>query len=244
MPVELQFRGIPTTWTAGENSENDRVLFPAVSQNGDKRLPRIDDPEETRKQFFKTELNEETARDFLNGVGVWAAVRDERDWRQTTNPRVRAMRIRGTSGHRRLSGRALVATVQSLQDEQKFFRELCKSRARLRAAFNPPPSLESSKGLKEWFALMADFWNTLPVHLEWRGKHPHAVIEAVTGRELLIALAWIDLFTGTECKVCQNCGIEYTRGGRKFCSWQCEHANTMRTYRMNLKDRKSREKPA
>ena len=45
----------------------------------------------------------------------------------------------------------------------------------------------------------------------------------------------IDLVTGAECKVCQKCGIEYSIGGRKFCSWQCEHANTMRNYRKRIK---------
>jgi hypothetical protein len=91
--------------------------------------------------------------------------------------------------------------------------------------------------------MMSDFANKLPVHMEWRGRHPHAVIQPITGRELLIALAWIDLVTGAECKVCNNsnCGIEYTRGGRKFCSWQCEHANTMRTYRINLEEKKKRK---
>jgi len=242
VPIELQFRGIPTTWTAGENSDNERVLFPAVSQNEKKRLPRVDDPEEIRKQFFKTEFDERSALEFLNAVGIWFAVEDWRDWQRTRDPRIKSMRVRAVSGHREFNGRAVVATVESLQHEQKYWRELLNNRRKLRAAFGPPPSAEVSQGKKEWFAMMSHFGNTMPVHLEWRGKHPHAVIQAITGRELLVALAWIDLVMGAECKVCQNpnCGIEYSRGGRKFCSWQCEHANTMRTYRMNLKESKKK----
>jgi len=237
LPVELQFRGIPTTWTAGENSDNQRVLFPSVSQNDKKRLPPIDDPEDIRKQFFRAEFDERSALEFLNTVGVWFAVEDWRDWEKTTNRRTKSMRVRATSGHRHFNGRAVVATVESLQHEQKYWRELRRNRNKLRAAFSPPPSGDGSQVKKEWFAVMSRYGNTLPVHLEWRGKHPHAVIEAITGRELLTALAWIDLVTGAECKVCQKCGTEYSRGGRKFCSWQCEHANTMRTYRQNLKEK-------
>ena len=239
LPVELQFRGIPTTWTPGENSDNERVLFPAVSQKSEMKLAPIADPEDIRKQFFKIdELDENSALDFLNGVGVWQGVEDPRDWQRTNNPRIRAMRIQGAFGHRYFRGRAVVATVESLRDDQKHWRELLRNRTKLRAAFSSPP-VNVSQGAKEWSAMMSTYGNTLPVHLEWRDKHPHAVIQPITGRELLTALAWIDLVTGAECKVCQNpnCGIEYSQGGRKFCSWQCEHANTMRTYRMNLKEK-------
>jgi hypothetical protein len=240
LPVELQFLGIPTTWTAEENSDGERVLFPAVSQRDERKFSRIADPEEIRKQFFKTELNEESALDFLNGVGVWWAVQDLRDWQRVTDRRIRAMRLRGAFGRREFTGRAVTATVESLRDEQKYWRELLRSRAKLRGAFGPPPSSDRSQGEKEWFVIMSDFGNTLPVHLEWRGKHPHAVIQPITGRELLAALAWIDLVAGAEYKVCQNpnCQIEYMHGGRKFCSWQCEHANTTRRYRKNLNARK------
>jgi hypothetical protein len=140
-----------------------------------------------------------------------------------------------------LNGRASIETLKSLQEEQKHWRELRRSHAKLRAAFAGGPSVGSAPYLKDKFAIESRFGNTLPVHLEWRGKHPHAVIQPVTGRELLIALAWLDLVTEAEGKICQNpkCRIEYTLGGRKFCSWQCEHANTMRTYRKNLKEKEA-----
>ena len=115
LPVELQFKGIHTTWTPGENSDNERVLFPAVSQKSEIKFARIAYLEDTRKEFFKIdELDEKSALDFLNGVGVWSAVEDPRDWQQTDSPRVRAMRIQGAFGHRQFRGRAMVATVESL----------------------------------------------------------------------------------------------------------------------------------
>jgi hypothetical protein len=77
--------------------------------------------------------------------------------------------------------------------------------------------------------------NTLPVHLEWRGKHPHAVIQPITGTELLTALAWMDIISGRESKPCQNCGNEYTGGGSKFCDALCERAHTKREYRKRVR---------
>jgi hypothetical protein len=138
-----------------------------------------------------------------------------------------------------LKGRALVSTVESLQHEQKYWRELIKNRAKLRAEFTAPPSVGST-GAPKHFALMSDFRNTLPVHLEWRGKHPYAVVQPITGIELLTALAWIDLITGARFKVCKKCGIEYTGGGPKFCGWRCEHANTVQAWRRRKRNETGR----
>jgi len=148
---------------------------------------------------------------------------------------VREMLLYGSFGHRWFNGRAEVETVESLRQEQEHWRGLLRNRTRLRGAFGPGPSGDSRPYDKDRFALESKFGNTLEVHMEWRGRVPYAVIQPVTGRELLVALAWIDLVTGAECKVCQKCGIEYSIGGRKFCSWQCEHANTMRNYRKRIK---------
>jgi hypothetical protein len=84
----------------------------------------------------------------------------------------------------------------------------------------------------------------LPTHLECKGS-PHAVIQPITGRELLIAMAWIDL-GGSDFQVCQNCGIPFTwPHKRKFCSdneWgrpsPCAHAVAQRMYRKRKADEK------
>jgi hypothetical protein len=247
LPIEIQFLAIPTRWTVREEKmSGERCLVPAVSQHAERRLSRVADPEEIRKQLFRMKIDEESACGFLNGVGVWSAIGDAQMIEAPDGSLlsgnapvgIREMRLSGAFGHRWLSGRASIETVESLQGGQKHWRELKRNSRKLRAAFAPQPA-SSTPHLKDMFALESQFGNTLPVHLEWRGKHPRAVIQPITGRELLIALAWIDLVTGAECKVCQNqnCGIEYTRGGSKFCSPQCEHANTIRTYRMNLKEK-------
>jgi len=153
------------------------------------------------------------------------------------------MRLLGGFGHRYLNHWASIEGVDELRQEQKHWRELCRNRRKLREIFGPGPSGDDVPGHKEFFAVESQFGNTLPVHLEWHGKHARAIIQPLTGREILIALAWVDLVSGAECKVCQNrnCGIEYTYGGRKFCSPQCEHANTVRTWRINKKLREQEE---
>jgi hypothetical protein len=252
LPIDLQFSAVPTRWTAREEKlSGERCLVPAVSQHVERRLSRIADPEDIRKQLFRMEIEEKSALDFLNGVGVWSAIGDAA---LVNGPNgsllsgnvpvgIQEMRLSGAFGHRWLDSFASIETIESLRREREHWRELKRNRRKLRAAFAPGPARDSAPYLKDRFALESRFGNTLQVHLEWRSKHPRAVIQPVTGRELLIALAWIDLVTGAECRVCQNekCGVEYTRGGRKFCSWQCEHANTMRTYRMSLKEKAAKK---
>ncbi|MDR3742169.1 MAG: hypothetical protein P4L40_24385 [Terracidiphilus sp.] len=227
LPVELQFRAIHTAWTAGETSDGQRALFPAVNQNEKIRLAKVRDPEDIRNQFFKMKDDEESALEFLDSVGVWFAVSDMRGrMDEIVDPRVRAMRFQGAFGHRYFNGRAGVVSVEYLVSERNYWRGLCRDREKLRAAFGAAPT----DG--DWFTLMS---NTLPVHLEWRGKHPHAVIQPITGTELLTALAWMDIISGRESKPCQNCGNEYTGGGSKFCDALCERAHTKREYRRRVK---------
>jgi hypothetical protein len=227
LPVELQFRAIHTTWTPGETGDGQRALFPAVSQNDKRRLAKVRDPEEIRNQFFKMKDDEDSALEFLDSVGVWLAVSDMRGQMDgTVAPRVRETRFQGAFGHRYFNGRAQVISVEYLVSERNYWRELCRHRKKLRAAFGPAPT----DG--DWFTLMS---NTLPVHLEWRDNHPHAVIQPITGSELLTALAWMDIISGRECKTCQNCGNEYTGDGTKFCDVLCERANTKRAYRHRVR---------
>ena len=139
---------------------------------------------------------------------------------------VRAARFQGKFGHRYFKGKAQVVSVEYLVGARYYWRELCRDHEKLRAEFGPGPN----QG--DWFTLTS---NTLPVHLEWRDNHPHAVIQPITGMELLTALAWMDVISERECKTCQNCGHDYTGEGSKFCDALCERANTKRAYRRRIK---------
>lgn len=226
--VELRFMGIPTRWTVRHDEMHDeQVLFPSVNQRIGRGLAPIRDPWEIRNQFLKMKPDEKSAVDFLNQVGVWDADADPLA--------VRGERlIAGAFGHRYFMGYARPTTVEELCQEQKRWSALRQSLAKLRAEFGPPPSSGTARPVDQYaFALQSHFQNTLSVHLELKGKYPRAVIQPITGRELLTALAWLDIVRDAKVKVCanRNCGIEYTVGGRKFCEPKCEHANTTRTYR-------------
>src|SRR4051812_34298279 len=76
-PTELRFFAIPTRWTGRDDAASDEQDFvPAVSQHVERRLSRVADPEDIRKQLFRMDIAEEAALDFLNGVGVWDALED------------------------------------------------------------------------------------------------------------------------------------------------------------------------
>jgi hypothetical protein len=137
-------------------------------------------------------------------------------------------------------GRALPITVEELCQERAHWRALLRNPAKLRAEFGPLPSANIRPFDKEAFAMKSRFGNTLPVHLEFRGRYPRAVIQPITGRELLIALAWLDLVREAQFKICRKCGIEYTVGGTKFCDWKCEHASTVARWRKKRKSKRNR----
>jgi hypothetical protein len=216
-----------------------------VSQSLELKPSKVRDPEDIRKQFFRTQFDtEETALEFLNGVGVWDAVEDRsisigKDgiMRSGGSPvGIREMQLPVAIGHRLLFGRALTITLGDLRREQAFWRSILRSPAKLRAAYARTPPTDSVPARKSAFAFQSAFGNTLPVHMEWERRTPCAVIQPVTGREMLIALAWLDLVSSSECRICQKCDIEYTHGGSRYCSVQCERANTMRNYRLRRKE--------
>jgi hypothetical protein len=219
-----------------------------VNQHVDRRLASVPDPEGIRRRFFRMSMDENSVQEFLNEVGVWSTAEGQ----HTTDENGRLMRddipvgvpemlLQGAFGHRWVWGRALPETVESMRAEQRHWRELMHSRAKLRKALAAAPPGNAMPTRKAAFALEAHFGNTLPVHLERRAEHTHAVVQPITGRELLIALAWLDLLDGAPCKVCQNCGVDYTRGGSKYCDSKCENARRQRKYRAGVKAKRTTE---
>jgi hypothetical protein len=243
--VELRFLGIQTRWVTREE-DGKRYLVPLVNQMLERRNERIADPDDIRRRFFKMKNDEKSAVEFLNSVGVWSVEEGNITvWSDGTlrNGRVvvgeKGSYLVGAFGHRFIqSGRALPWDLESLCRQRDRWRSTMHNNSvKLRKLFRP--LLGGSLEEAYIFATNAKFGNTLPVHLEWQGKHARAVIQPITCEELLKALAWRDLVTAAKVKVCQNvnCAIEYTKGGSKFCTKECEHANTTRTYRTRLKER-------
>jgi hypothetical protein len=113
----------------------------------------------------------------------------------------------------------------------------------LRAKLAHPPRDDASAAEKEAFAGSTEFGNTLPMHLEWKrgpGQYPRAIIQPMTGREFLIATAWLDIVRQEKVQVCQrtDCGRPFTGREQKYCSEPCAHLMAVRAFRERERKKK------
>jgi hypothetical protein len=85
------------------------------------------------------------------------------------------------------------------------------------------------------------------MHLEWK-RNPHAVVQPVTARELLIAATWVDLVSGSQFQECEHCGTPFTWDRKRtFCPpykltgiSPCAHVVAQREYKKR-EDAKKRQ---
>jgi hypothetical protein len=227
--IEVRCLRVLTRWALRkETLSGEWMLVPEVNQDMECRLATIDDPWELRNQFFRMRHDEKAAFEFLNQVGVWRAHAD---------PHVSAsageMLLSGDFGYRLFFGRALPLTLEQLWRDQDHWANLLRSPSLLRAEFGPAPADDAPPFKKFDFAAKANLSNTLPLHLEWRRSSPNAVIQPITGWELLIATAQVDLVSGAAFQVCQrmDCGIPFSGRRRKYCQWYCGHIESVRAHR-------------
>lgn len=246
--VELRFLRIPTRWSVNEES----LLMPEVDQNPERKLrPLLDDPRDLRTRFLKLPHNAESARKFLEDIGVWTAWKvktiSSAGWRTGTT--LREMLLDGAFGYRYLSDLAVLPLgMKELWDEQAYWKNvLLKNLAPLRHIFAAPPNDRASAAEKESFAVSTEFLNTLPMHLEWKSgpaQYPRAFIQPLTGRELLMATAWLDIVQQEKVQVCQrrDCGQPFTGREQKYCCDSCAHLMAVRAFRERQKDSGTRRR--
>jgi hypothetical protein len=252
--IEVRCLRVPTRWVLHqfprhelgvpeEANSGEWKIVPEVEQGLERRCAPIEDPWEVRDQFFRMKHTEEAALEFLNRVGVWSA-------HATVTARADRTLLNGAFGLREFHGRALSLTLESLWRDQAHWRALLETPSLLRAEFGPPPGDNASPGEKSVFATKARFQNALPIHIEWsKGSKrvppsAHAVIQPITGSELLIATAQIDLVSGTDFQICQrpDCGIPFSGRRRKYCCENCAHVEAVRASRDREKRRKEHGK--
>jgi len=239
--LELCFLRIPTKWTRRKDlMDGNYALVPEVGEGPAKP---IEDAWSLRNEFLRMEHSEEAALKLLEKVGAWD-VGESATWEG-------AKYIQGEVGYRYIINPLypVPQSIENLWTEQERWIERLKSPAKLRAEFGPPPKDDARPGEHSMFAFNTHFANTLPTHLEWK-PDPHALIQPITGRELLIATAWVDLVSGYEVQVCQNCGIPFTsQRKRMFCPpnrWDkpssCAHAAAQRMYRRRKSEEKKQQR--
>jgi hypothetical protein len=241
--LELRFLRIPATWSRRQDKMyGDFALVPEAKQGPAKRIA---DPWALRNDFLRMEHSEAAALNFLERIGVWG-VGDCANYEGATS-------IQGAFGYRYITYPQYPTpmTIEELWDEQERWKAMLRNPARLRAEFSGRPSDGASSYDHFKFACDTQYKNTLLTHIEPKPL-PHAVIQPITGRELLIALAWVDLVGGSEVQVCQNCGIPFTSNRKRmFCpptqeyaiTSPCAHAAAQRAYRKrNSSKAKARKK--
>ena len=138
--------------------------------------------------------------------------------------------------HRQVYGiRVLPTTLNELFEATKRWYVLLKTlrnHVALKSEFGPPPRLDARPFDRYEYAGRAYFNNTLPVSLEWQGKDPYAVIETITGWELMIAAAWADVVSSAEDQVCAECKTRFSSPRKKkYCCWECGHLVAVRKYK-------------
>ena len=219
--------------------------MPDVDQRPQRKLePILDDPRDLRTEFFKLPHNANAAMKFLRKIGVWNAWKTRTltstGWQIGTT--IPEMRLDGAFGHRYLSNlAALPLELKEFWDEQAHWKSLLrKNLAPLRAIFAAAPREEASSAEKDAFAVNTEFGNTLPIHLEWKtgpGQYPRAIIQPVTGREFLVATAWIDVVQRAKVQVCErrDCGVPFTGREQKYCDDSCAHLMAVRAFRERKK---------
>jgi len=237
--AELRFVRIPTQWTREKEELSGRYdLAPKVDQHPERKLrPILDDPRDLRTEFFKLPHNEDAALAFLNKIGVWET------WKVTTissgssreGSTVTGQALDGAFGYRHFRNLAVLPVeIKRLWREQRYWKYLLNNPTALRKQFFTPPRDEASPADKEAFAIHTKFGNTLEIHLECKkGQVPRAVIQPMTGRELLVATAWLDIVQQEKIQICQrtDCGLPFTGREQKYCSDSCGHLMAVRAFR-------------
>lgn len=264
IPIALHIRAwrIPIDWTVRESCRPqlkdvdgrildeggiERVYCPRLANNrwGKIEPTEIENPLELRVQLFKM-LNagprEEAVLAFLNSVGAWRVIQEDRHESWTEGSHSDLM-----FGHRQITGmRALPLTLEDFRHDAKEWYGLLgvlHNPAKLKAEFRQPPPADARPSDLMMYSLRSHFANTLPVSLEWHGRDPYAVVETVTVWELMIAAAWADVVGRAEKQVCAYCKTRFTwHREKKYCSWDCGHYVAVRKYKRKIADQKRQEK--
>lgn len=241
--IEVRCLRVPTRWVLhkfprmelGQEHAScvDWKFVPEVDQDDiGRRFAPIEDPWEVRDHFLRMKHTEESTIEFLNRVGVWRAAAN------SLTPLKKTL-MNGAFGLRLFFGRALPLTLESLWRDQEHWKALLEKPSLLHAEFCTPPQDDAPPYEKSDFAMKTKYQNALPVHMEWsKGSKmvppsAHAVIQPITGLELLIATTQIDLVSGIDFQICQrlDCGIPFSGRRRKYCCENCAHVEAVRASR-------------
>jgi hypothetical protein len=237
LTVEVAFLRIPTEWSLEQDTHGRWLAVPAVHQSTSFKVSEIDGWG-LRRRFLRLRPNDwKGALQFLQEVGIWRAQSAPGASLEEGNKLVS-----GGFGARAFNGRALSVPLHDLFRQQQAWLKTLRDPAALKARFGPPPP-PSSKGVQKLFyALQTSIANELPMHIEWKRGGAFAVVETITGWEMLVATTHLDLLRHANFKNCAraDCGIPFPRlsgHNQIYCNPECAHVVAQRA----LRKRKKRE---
>jgi hypothetical protein len=238
--VEIAFLRIPTEWSLEQDNQGHWLAVPAVSQATSAKILEIDGWG-LRRRFLRLKPgDQEGALEFLRGVGVWQAESAPAASLEEGNKLVS-----GAFGARAFNGRALSVPLDDFWRNQQWWRKTLRAPAALKARYGPPPGPSAKSIQKLHFALQTARMNELPLHIEWKRGGAFAVVETITGWEMMVATTHLDLLRHAVFKICAraDCTIPFARASghnQIYCSPECAHVVAQRA----LRERKKREKTA
>jgi hypothetical protein len=237
LAIEIAFLRIPTEWTLEKDPQGRWVAVPAVTQVTSAKVTEIDGWG-LRRRFLQLKPGDwKAALGFLQKVGVWHAEADPRASLEQGNKLVS-----GAFGARAFNGRALSFTLDDLWRQQQWWLKALRDPQALKTKFGAPPAPEAKSIQKLSFALQTLRLNELPMHIEWKRGGAFAVVETITGWEMLVATTHMGLLRHAKFESCAraDCGIPFPRlsdHNQLYCSPECAHVVAQRA----LRKRKKRE---
>jgi hypothetical protein len=237
LSAEIGFLRIPTEWSLEQDPQDRWVAVPAVSQATSVKIFEIDGWG-LRRRFLRLEPGDrKAALQFLQGVGVWRAEPAPGASLEEGNKLVS-----GAFGARVFNGRALAVPLQGLWRQQQWWLKTLRDPGALKKRFGTPPPSGAKSIQRLAFGLQTSRMNELPMHIEWKRGCAFAVVETITGWEMLVATTHLDLLRHADFESCAraDCGIPFARlsdHNQIYCSTECAHVVAQRA----LRQRKKRE---
>ena len=220
--LKLLFVRLPIRWEAKEVSGRQIFVPVRIGKSGQRRAMAIEDAADLSREFMRMEHSEKAGLQFLNKVGAWKVTK-----RDSLNRADRDITLDGAFGYRRVFGVVNRMSLEDLWAEREYWKGLMASEAKRRAALGCP-----SNTLQTW---ETEASNTLEVHLAWHSERSYAVIQPITGHELMVATTWEAVVSGAKFQVCQrpDCGQRFfSQHKREYCPGRtCAHVMAQRWYK-------------
>ena len=247
MAFEVRYSRVPVQWVLDDTQTDDleeRLFLPRRLDPRPTGEVEFIDGSTARNRFLRMEWDDQSkVIAFLNHVGIWDFI-PQPSILWTKELVGKSLLFDGVYGGRILEGMAIGVCINQLRALQKMWLDLLRDPGALRDRFGKPKPVRSQEAWNFEPPLRwrhdREHLNTLPARFEWSNGRPIAVLEAVTGWEIMVAHTHADLLAGAKFQICKrrDCAIPFpvtTNHKRKYCEWGCAHLESVRKARREEK---------